>query len=156
MSAVDATPPAALTTLAVDAIASNAVRLAWTAPGDDGGAGSASMYELRYSTAPITAGNFNAAKLAAGLPHPLLAGSAQSFEVAGLFFNTKYYFALVAIDEAGNRSALSNIVNATTLGTPGLDVAPDAFNANLPTGGTAARSLSTARYKATRRSGVIA
>jgi hypothetical protein len=61
--------------------------------------------------------------------------------VTGLSFGSAYYFAVVVIDEAGNRSSISNVVNATTLGIPGVDVTPDAFSATLFTGRTARRSL---------------
>jgi subtilisin family serine protease len=67
MSGVDGVAPAPVTTLAVDGAASNAVRLAWVATGDDGVTGIASAYELRYATVPISANNFSSAKLAAGV-----------------------------------------------------------------------------------------
>ena len=141
VSTVDAVAPAPVTTLAVEATASNAIDLAWTASGDDGSSGTASAYELRYATTPVNASNFASSNLAGTLPHPLLPGSAQSFEVPGLSFGTKYYFGLVVIDEAGNRSTISNVVTATTLGVPVADVVPDEFNATLLTGATATRNL---------------
>ncbi|HET6463668.1 MAG TPA: S8 family serine peptidase, partial [Candidatus Krumholzibacteria bacterium] len=141
MSTIDATPPAAVASLGVQSTASNAVTLAWLASGDDGAAGKASRYEVRYSTQPITANNFTGATLALNPPQPLATGSAESFQMPGLFFLTKYYFALVVVDKAGNRSSISNVVSTTTLGVPRLELSADGFDANLATGGTQTRLL---------------
>ena len=141
VSSLDAVAPAAVSNLAVEATASNAARLAWNATGDDGANGTAASYDLRYATSPINAGNFATATRVPNLPHPGLAGTAETFEVSGLFFITKYYFALVVEDEMGNRSPLSNVASATTLGVPRLDLSSDSFSASLPTGGTQARQL---------------
>ena len=40
----------------------------WTAPGDDGSVGRASVYDLRYSNLPLTAANFSLATRITGLP----------------------------------------------------------------------------------------
>ena len=66
------------------AISPTAVLLTWTAPGDDGTTGTASQYDIRYSTATITAGNFGAATAVSGEPAPTAAGTAQSMTVTGL------------------------------------------------------------------------
>jgi hypothetical protein len=86
------------------------VTIAWTAPGDDSTMGRATSYDLRYSTAPITAGNFTLATKVTGMPAPQIAGSAESFPVTNLSAGTGYYFAIKTSDDAGNTSALSNVV----------------------------------------------
>lgn len=96
-------------------ITSTSVRLTWTAPGDDSTSGTASAYDMRMSTSPITAGNFDAAIAVAAMPTPLVAGSSQSRTVTGLTPSTGYWFALKTRDDAGNWSGISNIVQATTL-----------------------------------------
>ncbi|MDZ7392540.1 MAG: Ig-like domain-containing protein [candidate division KSB1 bacterium] len=111
---VDNTPPAAVTNLAVSGTTANSVTLTWTAPGDDGTVGTAASYDLRYSTSPITATNFDAATQATGLGTPKAAGSTETFTVTGLNSATTYYFALKATDDSGNKSAISNVVTATT------------------------------------------
>src|SRR5262249_44176841 len=58
--------------------------LAWTARGDDGTTGRATSYDVRYSSAPITEANWDAATPAAGEPAPQAAGSAETFTVTGL------------------------------------------------------------------------
>ena len=58
--------------------------LSWTAPGDDGATGTATTYDVRYSTSTITAGNWASATQATGEPAPSVAGSAETFTVTGL------------------------------------------------------------------------
>ena len=51
----DSIAPAPVVDLRVVGTGSNHLDLAWTAPGDDGNEGRASLYDLRMSTQPITA-----------------------------------------------------------------------------------------------------
>ena len=88
--------------------------LHWTATGDDGTQGTAARYIVYYSKTP------SGDKLPADVKvyqqnlSPKLAGSAES-----LVFDVKpapsaqkvYYVAIIAIDEAGNRGPLSNVVS---------------------------------------------
>jgi hypothetical protein len=92
------------------------VTIYWTASGDDGLNGRATTYDLRRSLAPITPANFNLATRVTGLAAPQPAGSAESFTVTGLTAGVGYYFALKAVDEAANYSAISNVA-FVTLGT---------------------------------------
>ena len=93
---------------------SNSVTLNWTAPGDDGNTGTATTYDIRYSTTVITEGYWSSATQAGGEPSPKAAGSQESFVVDGLTPNTTYYFAIKAGDEVPNWSTLSNILTVTT------------------------------------------
>ena len=52
----------------------DSVALVWTAPGDDGDAGTAGVYEMRVSTSNIDAGNWASAGLVTGLPASLTQG----------------------------------------------------------------------------------
>jgi len=85
------------------------VRLQWTAPGDDGTIGTASVYDLRVSTSPIDLSNWSSASQVTGLPAPLAAGTKQGVTVSGLTRGTTYYFAVRTEDDAGNWSGLSNV-----------------------------------------------
>lgn len=112
---IDNTSPAAVSNLAAGNPSGSSVDLTWTAPGDDGNTGTASSYDVRYSTGAITDDNWNATTPALGEPAPASAGSSETFTVTGLAQNTLYYFALKTSDEVSNISGLSNIVSAATL-----------------------------------------
>jgi subtilisin family serine protease len=148
LASLDDVPPASVKNLAVQSTGSNSARLTWTATGDDSELGTATVYDLRYSKSGIYADNFNAAPRAAGTPHPAFTGSSESFEVTGLDFNTKYYFALVVEDEQGNRSPMSNLPNGTTLGVPRVKYSPRSFAAGLHTGGTKSRFVTVSNNAA--------
>ncbi len=113
---IDTSTPAAVTDLATGVVTSSSVVLSWTAPGDDGSAGTASSYDVRYSTSTITEANWASATQASGEPSPQVAGSAESFTVTGLSSGTTYYFAIKTSDEIPNESALSNVPSAATIG----------------------------------------
>ena len=110
---VDLTAPAAIADLGVGTVGATSVELTWTAPGDDGDTGTATSYDIRYSENAIDAGNFDSATPVASPPAPQAAGSAESFTVAGLTNGVMYYFAIKAVDEAGNTAAISDVVTAT-------------------------------------------
>jgi len=74
--------------------------------------GTASSYDIRYSTSPITEENWAQATQCEGEPRPQPAGSTESFTVTGLQPGVLYYFGLKATDDAGNTSDLSNIAQA--------------------------------------------
>ncbi|MBI2033813.1 MAG: fibronectin type III domain-containing protein [Candidatus Liptonbacteria bacterium] len=111
----DTTPPAAITNLAVSNVTSNSTDLSWTAPGDDDNTGTATSYDVRYSTAPITDATWSSATQVTGEPAPAPAGTAQSMTVTSLSPSTTYYFAIRTADEVPNISSLSNIPSVTTL-----------------------------------------
>jgi hypothetical protein len=114
----DTTAPAPIADLAVfpGSTTSASLLLTWTATGDDINeilVGTASAYEVRYATFPLTTVNFSQGTVvAAAAPGP--SGHAQELLVAGLTSNTNYYFAIVAIDDGGNRSGLSNVAAGRT------------------------------------------
>jgi len=113
-SSSDTTAPAAVTNLAASTPTTSSLVVSWTAPGDDNNSGTATTYDLRYSTATITDGNFSSATQVSGEPTPSVAGSSESKTVTGLSQGTTYYFALKTSDEAPNTSGISNIPNGTT------------------------------------------
>jgi hypothetical protein len=116
----DGGPPAAVATLKAIAVTSTSVTLHWIATGDDGSVGTATSYELRYATTPITAGTWAGAIPVAGVPDPAPAGIPQTWTVAGLSVPTRYYFALVVKDEVPNASGLSNVAEADVTFQPGV------------------------------------
>lgn len=118
----DTTPPGPITDFIVTDVDANGVTLQWQAPGDDGFQGTASQYELRYSTAPIAPGAaFDTAQPAPTVPTPNASGSIERVTVTGLRPNTPYYFAVRARDNASNTSPLAATShNAVILNDRGL------------------------------------
>jgi predicted Rdx family selenoprotein len=110
----DKTPPAAITDLRADTISSGAVRLRWTATGDDSVTGQAAAYDIRYSTSEIDLSNWAAATKCVGVPAPKVAGSDESFLANGLQPKTRYHFAAKVADEVPNWSAICDGATALT------------------------------------------
>ena len=113
----DVTRPSPITNLAVAQTNDNSVLLTWTATGDDDASGQAAVYELKLSSTPITDANFASAGTVSIAVAPKAAGSAEQFVVGGLTPGTVYYFAIRAIDDAGNVGLSSNSPTTTTLGS---------------------------------------
>lgn len=95
---------------------------AWTAPGDDGNAGRARRYDLRWSPAdpstfPTPAAWYASATVAA-LPEPLAAGKPESVILEGLPASARIHAAIRSSDEIPNWSAMSAIVAAEILQAP--------------------------------------
>jgi len=116
----DAMMPTPVTDLKAEALGGGAVKLTWTAPGDDGRQGRAAEYQVKYATMEIkehadwrteaeTAISFWAATNCTGEPKPAPAGARQTFTVTGLPPGT-HWFALKTYDEQPNQSDLSNVV----------------------------------------------
>jgi hypothetical protein len=135
----DTTAPAAVSNLATANPTGTSIQLSWTAPGDDGATGTATSYDIRYSTISITDGNWAGATQVTGEPTPAAAGTAQNMTVSGLNSDTTYYFAMKTSDEVPNTSALSNVPSGTT-----LDVTSPAAVSNLAAGTPTTSSLTLA------------
>jgi len=133
----DETVPRPITDLRVTQGGVSQIHLSWTSPD------TASAYDIRYSTAPITEAGFEKATPAPwkGEVIPQAPGKAESFTVKGLSPTTTYYVAVKAVDYSGNASSLSNVVEATTLEAPSVTIAPLALSASLLTAQTVDQSL---------------
>lgn len=141
LQVADEIPPADITDLFVEQAKLTSVVLQWTATGASDMDGSASAYEIRYSTSPITVGNFSAATLVTSVPRPKVSGSEEQFEVRNLTHSTTYYFAMRSRDFFGNQSGVSNIVSTTTLLPPVIVVSPTSLTENLFSGGTSSQNI---------------
>ncbi|NPV08180.1 MAG: hypothetical protein HPY83_09500 [Anaerolineae bacterium] len=111
----DTTPPAAIADLtAATGPVAGTIVLHWTAPGDDGTAGTATAYQVRYGSSVITEADWGTATpVSHGIPIPADAGTPQSMTVTGLTSGRTYYFAIKTLDEVPNVSAISNSPGAT-------------------------------------------
>ncbi len=113
----DNVAPAAIADLTVTGTTGTTIAVRWTAPGDDGTTGTATSYDIRYSTSAITSANWASATSATGEPAPLGAGTVQTFTVTGLQPSQTYYVAMKTTDDRSNISGLSNVPSGTTLDT---------------------------------------
>ena len=105
----DTQPPGVVANLVAEAGATaGAVELSWIASGDDGSAGMATAYIVRYNTTTITESNWATSSDVTGEPAPAPAGSVQSMTLSGLTPGRAYYFAIKTRDEASNESGVSN------------------------------------------------
>src|SRR3989344_2490397 len=103
----DTTAPG-YTNLSVTSCETNSCTLSWNASGDDGYIGTATNYDIRYSTSFINESSWGSAIPLTGEPAPQIAGTLQTFVVSNLTASSTYYFAIKTSDEAGNVSILSN------------------------------------------------
>jgi hypothetical protein len=110
----DVTAPAVVTDLFARSPTTTSIALVWTAPGDDGDTGTASQYDLRFSTMPITDQNWDTAIPVDGEPLPKPAGEIETFRVMNLESAKEYHFALKTSDEVPNVSGLSNVAFDST------------------------------------------
>lgn len=108
--------PAAVADLAVPLVTLHSATLRWSAPSDNGSANPVAAYDLRYSTTPVTDGNWEGASVvpAGALPAPGSSGTQEQCVVHGLPILTQLYFGLRSQDAASNVSSISNVATATT------------------------------------------
>lgn len=106
------------TTAQAQTVTYNSVSLTWTTPGDDSLTGTATEFDIRYSTTAITAANFLSATRWNGAPTPAASGTRQTTTITGLQPNTTYYFAIKTADEVPNWAGISNVISRTTLAAP--------------------------------------
>jgi hypothetical protein len=109
----DTSLPGAINDLrAATGTVSGSIQLSWTSSGDDGAVGTAKAYVVKYSTSLIDDANFDAASTVSQSWTPQVSGSGESQEVSGLTPSQTYFFAIKAVDEMMNGSAISNVVSA--------------------------------------------
>lgn len=111
----DIIPPAAISDLVIGITTANTAVLYFTAPGDDSLFGRASSYQVRYSTTIFDSSNYTSTSVFTYPISPNVGTTPDTVFLSGLTANTKYYIAVIALDEASNASPLSNIDSATTL-----------------------------------------
>jgi hypothetical protein len=112
--ALDGIPPAPIGDLTARAVSNTAIRLGWTATGDDSIFGRARAYDIRYGKGPITPANWANADSIALPPVPRSAGQPESLTVADLTRGTSYYFAIRARDEVAHVSPVAQRSSVTT------------------------------------------
>jgi|GEM_PF-3326021 len=116
--ALDSVPPGSVGDLRLVGLGPDFALLEWTAPGDDGALGVATVYDLRVSPVGTPEGiDFGtAAPIPTGPPGP--AGTLERANATGLEPDTLYWFALRVGDEVPNWSPPSNILEVLTAHGP--------------------------------------
>jgi len=110
-AAPDTVPPARIL-IHLEDYSSDRIQISWYSTGDDGWVGTASEYDIRYSTEYITEDNFIFAEHIDDPPEVLPAGSFQRYTIEGLTPGEEYWVALRVRDDAYNWSKISNVVGA--------------------------------------------
>ncbi|MCK5038641.1 MAG: S8 family serine peptidase, partial [Thermoplasmata archaeon] len=109
---LDDTSPAAITDLVASTGPDHeSVMLSFTATGDDGSAGIATEYIVKYSLTPIpnhVCFDHLSTEYTEALPAPQSSGSMENILLTGLDMGIEYYFTVIAVDEGGNMGVLSN------------------------------------------------
>ena len=117
--AQDVCAPAATTNLAA-ASYNSSIRLTWTPSGDDCATGTASRWEVRYSSTSITDTNWQGATV-------LISGDSSDNGCAVYSHacpgTQSFYFVVFQFDEANNRSPISNCVLGSTRCGPPYQIA---------------------------------
>lgn len=116
----DIIPPSSISDLNAAEPTENTINLTWSASGDDGNIGSASYYDIRYSTTTITSQTWSSSTLCLNEPVPQNPGKTEQYQVTGLTPATTYYFGIKVGDETPSWSALSNIATGTTILPPDI------------------------------------
>lgn len=101
----DLTPPASAH-LEFNSVGLNEASYSFLMPGDDGMVGLPQLLDMRYSTTPLNETTWLQATRITDLPPPGYSSVRQKGKVRGLTPATTYYFALRALDDASNWSAL--------------------------------------------------
>ena len=117
LTAPDTTAPSAPTNLAAGGITTNAINLTWTASTDNVGVSGYLVERCQGASCS----NYAQIGTASGTSYP----------DSGLTASTTYRYRVRATDAAGNLSAYSTVVNATTLAVP--DTTPPSITISTPT-----------------------
>jgi hypothetical protein len=104
----DGNSPFMIGDLRVASFSDSTIQLKWTATGDDSSAGTANHYDIRYFRNWVNWATWDSATQVIGEPAPSPAGQTDSTTVTNLMRDSTYYFAIMAYDEAGNGSGMSN------------------------------------------------
>ncbi|MBU2528976.1 carboxypeptidase regulatory-like domain-containing protein [bacterium] len=134
--APDVTAPCAISNLtALTGTANDGdVKLAWTAPGDDGTSGAVAdgIYRIKAATYPVTSANFNAVADTGLYSFAIdistsysTQGTEHCYTMAGLNPGTTYYFGIMTRDEASNWSSTWTVSGVNSGNSDqSLDLAP--------------------------------
>ncbi len=125
--------PTTLSTLVIGGYDQYSVDLTWNT--DSANTDVSYEYDIRYSTSPITEGNYLSAAEAQLTPvyHSDLdpEGTERNYIVAGLSANTTYYFAVKSKHQTSDWSSVSNVVSVKT--TTGVSISNESAHSGQTT-----------------------
>ncbi|HET9325899.1 MAG TPA: S8 family serine peptidase [Candidatus Eisenbacteria bacterium] len=129
---VSATPDP-VTGLEVTGSSSREIQLRWTATGDDGPVGRPARYEIAASPLFLTPEEFDRTPFATTQVATVNAGATEATVMGGLPADTRFWIAVRAVDDEGNRSEITDRVQASTeaIGAHVDDVLPPAAVTDL-------------------------
>lgn len=112
---IDDIKPDPITDLTIVSATTDSITLEWTETGDNGSEKVASYFEMYYADVPLTDQNFYFVDQV-DTPAPIGPGTVQRVTVGSLAPATEYFFGILIVDEAKNRSEiLPMIVSGVTL-----------------------------------------
>lgn len=112
---IDDVKPDPITDLEVISATTDSLTLQWTETGDNGSEKVASYFEMYYADVPLTDQNFYFVDRV-DTPDPLGPETVQQVTIGNLAPGTRYYFGILIVDEAKNRSEIvPEIVSGVTL-----------------------------------------
>jgi uncharacterized repeat protein (TIGR01451 family) len=149
LDSADVTPPAAPSGLHVDASSlGREVRMSWSAPGDDGINGRATLYEIRFSENDLTNPSEFARALPIAGPPPSPALTSENLTFNAFYGHTSGFIGIRALDEVGNAGPIAEVhVNFSELAVNPYDMT-EAAPSSLSTGGTPLGLVGDDKYKA--------
>ncbi|MEZ4319494.1 MAG: C2 family cysteine protease [Myxococcota bacterium] len=113
----DTTAPAQITDLTLAGIVEDRAVLQFTSTGDDSTSGLAYEYDVRMAPFPIDASNFyEASRVPAA--DPQAPNTQENLEITGLAPGVPMYVAIRVLDESGNGSPVSNVVEVKSESRP--------------------------------------
>jgi spore germination protein YaaH len=115
-----------ITNLSMSAASTSSITLSWSQKDNPDFIGNIRGYDVRYSNKPIDGSNWFQADQLKSDDIAISKQGTQSIEVKNLTPGSDYWFAVKTLDQFGQESALSNVIDAKT-----LDLSPPAEPQNV-------------------------
>jgi len=147
----DRIPPSQINDLTIIAAGEDFIQIQWSASGDDSTSGKASFLDIRCAKWFLNSTNWESATQIPNPPMPLTSGDKQVFLLDSLRTNRHYFIGVKSIDDRGNISGISNVVDTITwdVTPPKIDLLTDFEGLVLGIG-----DVYTVRWSATDNVGI--
>ena len=108
----DTQAPNPVTNFSATTLDKSSIKLTWTAQSDLP-SGNATSYDIRYSTGTLDETTWASATQATWEPVPSVAGTSETYTIAGLSAGTTYNIGIKSLDSGGRASTLQVLTKAT-------------------------------------------